>query len=196
MIPTASGIRTFEQSKTGQYICSIDFSGTLLIHSLSYTSSMENNSLQLTSHEQEKRAGSVVSRKNVRTELQGCKVSWFPCETKQLVVLPSSTGNLLVYSKEGSEWIETNIVPDGLDLNLSHNEADLCMVAFSPNGRYLASVDINGTLLIWEVDTENISNSAAIRRIDTISSVENEPLCDIVWGVRTTDNYLLVLGQE
>ena len=64
---------------------------------------------------------------------------------------------------------------------ISHGSNQLALAQFSPNGEHIVTSDVTGVVLVWDSHT-----------LDPISKhVTNVALCDIVWGPKDGDNYLL-----
>ena len=73
------------------------------------------------------------------------------------------------------------------------------MIQFSPNGKYLVSVDDERRVIVWKVNDNKIENSEIIRHyLIKIESDSNskELLVDIQWGYEVNDNCLLLLSNE
>ncbi len=108
----------------------------------------------------------------------GCKLSWF----KHKVVVPSKDGTALLISLENNEWVEKTLVADPTQ-ELSHGSNQLALAQFSPNGSHIVTSDVNGVVLVWD--------SRTLDPISKYVTASNVALCDIAWGPKEGDNYLL-----
>ena len=108
----------------------------------------------------------------------GCKLSWY----KHKVVVPSKDGTALLISLENNEWVEKTLVADPTQ-ELSHGSNQLALAQFSPNGSHIVTSDVSGVVLVWD--------SRTLDPISKYVTASNTALCDIAWGPKEGDNYLL-----
>lgn len=194
-ISTASlGVRTFGLSADSEHIAIADVDGSVCVHSL--TSSMDvDGTHRMAKRDLETYNTSIITKDATRNPKEtGCKISWFPLVSeKRMLAVPSTKGSVVILSPaaksvpEGEErrWEESFLIAS--TEGLTHGNSDLNMVEFSLNGQYLATADMQGTILVWAFDAKKPSNSHPVRKFSTSGTA----LHDLVWGRLATDNYLI-----
>jgi chromosome transmission fidelity protein 4 len=188
------GVRTFALGNQSERIAIVTMSGHITIYDLvvergSIGKTYVGSNLLCTKND-------LISKKLCRGDAStGCAISWNN-HGNQLAI-PSSNGTVYVlYNKNSNgssmEWEEAPLVSSSEEqtsvANLSHNGLDVAMTVFSPNGKYIASVDIEGNILIWDIDDDNVSHSNVIRKVKNADKI---PLLDMQWGQITGDNYII-----
>jgi hypothetical protein len=181
------GVRTFAISPDNNYICIIDLSGNVLIYLLKY----EDGSFgkQFIACNMEYRLQDILESK-ISNDIDniGYKISWDTDMSKPTIFVGSKSGGASMFTRNGSdsndvEWKENYFT--GVD-DISHNSEQVNLIQFSPNGKFLATTDVVGGIVIWSV---NNGNHNAITKFNT---APKSPLKDIAWGPNEGDNYLLV----
>jgi hypothetical protein len=193
-----NGVRSFALSQDDAFISSMDITGTILIHSLkSEVTVLDGRAF--TSNDLDYHASKIGSISVLRNLPEvGYKLSWFPHKDIYSVVVPAEKGATMIFSRKGgvsrsgdldAGWKESALVGDDSD-----SAADMNLSVFSPNGRYLATANTNGTILLWAVD--DVSSGVSELSSDMFNVVQRlecyDTLYDIAWGPRDGDNYLMV----
>ncbi len=145
------------------------------------------------SHTTEKSFSGIVE-KNVamRTDDEvdmGCKVSWNKSIDTRILAIPSGNGScmLCVKGDAESDWTEVNLCSGD---PLSHGDSNLNLAVFSPDGKHLATADVSGKVVLWEMNMKDLKNSNAVRVYTPDSDAK--PLLDMAWGQEDGDNYLVI----
>jgi chromosome transmission fidelity protein 4 len=179
------GVRMFRQSADGSKLAVLDENGAVTIYGL-VVSSGAGGVRSFGGSDSLTTISDVVSKDAVRAYTKnGSSVSWHPTAAK--LAVPSVDGSLMVFSQnsmssDGTEWDEELFVMSDDDEN--RHSAAAIMVQWSPNGKFLASADMDGTVLVWDTaEKEAIAKHMC-----------GEALCDMAWGQEESDNYLLVVS--
>ena len=201
-----AGARTFAVTADSTFICIADDSSAILIYSLKSSESALGRIF--TSSNLESRVVGITSTTQVRNFLEvGFKLSWLPHERILAVAVPSSSGVTTVFCRKGGKeeqfkgtfpiWEEIFITTSSSS-RLTHGGEDINISVFSPNGRYLATADCKGVVLIWDVlnlgSQETSLTSDSFSPINIFSTSPAGALYDIVWGQREGDNYLMLVS--
>lgn len=122
-----------------------------------------------------------------------CCVSFSQQDGMIRLAVPSRSGSLNFISKasESTHWVD-NIAAVSVG-TIKHNEVDVCLVRFSPNGEYLLSADVSGRVVLWDSSDKDL---VALRMWG--NSVEMKlVLLDMQWGTKAdSDNCALVLTDS
>lgn len=201
-----AGARTFAVTADSTFICIADDSSAILIYSLKSSESALGRIF--TSSNLESRVVGITSTTQVRNFFEvGFKLSWLPHESILAVAVPSPSGVTTVFCRTGGKeeqfkgtfpiWEEIFITTSSSS-RLTHGGEDINIAVFSPNGRYLATADCKGVVLIWDVlnlgSQETSLTSDSFSPINIFSTSPAGPLYDIVWGQREGDNYLMLVS--
>lgn len=189
----SKGVRTFALNRNNALLCIVDLDGLVTIQLLATSTGVHGRAYS--SSDAVKRVPGLVPRNLVRDDGNKVQVSWSP--HGHLVAVPGGKCiHFLVAAgpespAEGS-WIDTFLTADpGLDE--SHDaDADISMVAFSPDGDYLASADRSGAVVLWKMEKE-LENSKPVRKFRCTPSA---PLRGLGWGLNEGDNYLAVMTHN
>lgn len=185
-----SGIRTFALTKSNDRIAIVNMSGQIIIYDLV----AEKGSIGKTF------VGSnlignikdLIPKRTCRHDKAiGCVISWNP--TGSQLAIPSDEGCSYILQRNDNNslnWTEHALVTSSNSPS-THHTRDVAMSAFSPNGKYMATVDIEGDTLIWDILPNEISSSVPIRSIPCIMPTPTA-LLDVQWGYDKEDNYLLL----
>lgn len=188
------GVRTFALSADSKHIAIADVDGSVCVHSLDASTSVDGTH-HMAKRDLETFNSSIITKDATRSPKDtGCKISWYPLPFDQLLLaVPSTKGSVVVLSPaavtmdgEERKWEESFLIAP-TDGPLSHGSNDLNMVEFSPNGLFLATADMQGTVLVWAFDAKKPTNSLPLRKF----SSNDTALTDLVWGRTATDNYLI-----
>ena len=181
------GVRMFRQSSDGSKIAVLDENGAVSIYELQISTGV-GNVRSFTGKDSLTTITDVVSKEAARAYKRiGCSVSWHPSESR--LAVPSKDGSLMIFSQnalsaDGTDWDEDLLVMSDED-DKRHGCAAV-MVAWSPNGKFIASADVTGTVLIWDVNEKEAIAKHSCGAV----------LCDLAWGENASDNYLLVLAAD
>lgn len=117
----------------------------------------------------------------------GFTMSWHPSEL--CLAVPADKGSICLFRKRitGGKWEEEPLVFASEGSDLQHTDI-INIVRFSPNGKYLASADIAGTVLIWDMVEKN-----PISKLICAGISGSTPLFDLQWGQSAEDNYIIVV---
>jgi len=185
------GVRTFSLSPDSKHIAIVDIDGGVSVSALGFSRSVDGTS-SLGQQDMVSYMTGLVSKTATRNANDsGCKLAWYPSAEKVLLAVPSLNGSVVILvpgqkNDEERQWDEAFLIATGHAFN--HGDIDLCMAEFSPNGRYLATADLAGTVLVWAFNAKNPAKSEPLYKLNS------EPLLslrDIVWGRRAQDNYLI-----
>jgi hypothetical protein len=186
------GVRDFALTADSKHIAVVDVDGSVCVHSLSYSTEMGGAS-HISQKTMETFNTNIVAKTVTRASGEmGCKVSWYPMPAEKLLLaVPSTKGSVVLLTPSSaanasgeSRWGEAFLIGNE---TASHGSHDINLAVFSPNGRYLATADVTGTVVIWAFDTTRPAQSAPIHTLTAIRS----PLQDLVWGRNAADNYLI-----
>ena len=199
-----AGVRTFAVTADSAFACIADDSSAILIYSLKSSESALGKTF--TSSNLESRVVGITSTPLVRNFFEvGFKLSWLPHKNILAVAVPSPNGITTVFcrkggieeqSKESFPIWEEIFITTSTSSKLTHGEEHINIAVFSPNGRYLATADCKGVILIWDVlnlGSQEISlTSESFSPISIFSSSPVGPLYDVAWGQRDGDNYIML----
>ena len=125
----------------------------------------------------------------------GFKLSWSPV-SDGLLAIPTKTGVILLSKNNDlhSTWSEKFLIGSG-DLTHGHNSVNIAQ--FSPDGKYLASADTRGVVIIWVIEDMEKECPASPVRLLTVrgDKGKDEPLFDLVWGPKEGDDYLIAVTK-
>ena len=195
------GVRTFAVTDDSGYICIADDSASVLIYALnSLDGAMGKRFL---GSDLEAQVKDITSVSLVRDCFKlGFKISWLPHRSITAVAIPSAEGVTTIFCRSGGRGVQDRApvweeiyLTTSTSATLTHGTADINIASFSPNGRYLATADTFGIILIWEVITnvgDNSISSEAFTVISMINTAPTGPLFDLVWGPIEGDNYLML----
>eukprot|EP01034_Spumella_vulgaris_P027034 gene27034-33694_t len=133
---------------------------------------------------------SLVSRSILDDISTGVKLAFHPSADRVLLAVPMRGSVSFFLGKEN--WDEKILVSDPNGKH-THGDRELNLVAFSVDGKYLASADTSGYVLVWQLDLKDLTKSVPIQHIQ---SNEKGPLLDLHWGQEEGDNYLLLLTND
>jgi WD40 repeat protein len=203
-------VKVFSLSPCGDYLALVNGKGDLLIYRLVSDKGplgRAYNGSNLVFHQ------NVLSKSESRNFVEGYRLSWRPSpssapSSSPQLCIPQHDGFPLIFSRQangddsassslnniGKETWTSDLIltSDAYETTLSHCRQAVNLVAFSPNGKYLASADSTGKILIWDIPTRDAI--MAYQCQDTAGI--QQTLLDIQWGATPGDNYLIVLGQE
>lgn len=211
-------VKTFALHPTGDYLALINGKGDLLIYRLVSEKGplgkhYIGSNLVLNQN--------VLSKLSSRNFEEGYRISWrntkdvqttstsgssSSSDTLQLCI-PQHDGFPMIFTRqsplvtnemEGSSstrneiWDDNTILTsDAYEQTLSHCRESVNLVSFSPNGKYLASADCTGKILIWDIPTKDAITSYQCHDLAEVP----QQLLDLQWGACEGDNYLIVLSQ-
>jgi WD40 repeat protein len=210
-------VKAFALSPCGDYLAILNGKGDLLIYRLVSDKGplgRAYNGSNLVFHQ------NVLSKAQSRNFLEGYRLSWRPSASSASppqLCIPQHDGFPLVFSRQPTAdqhdptssasssssstttinsketWTSDLILTsDAYETTLSHCRHAVNLVAFSPNGKYLASADSTSKILIWDLPTRDAI--MAYQCQDT-AGIQQE-LLDLQWGPCEGDNYLIVLSRE
>lgn len=190
-IPTGGlGVRSFALSADSKHLAVVDIDGSICVHSIAYSSELDGTT-HTGAKTMETFTTNVVSKTVARaTHEMGCKVSWYPLPAEKLLLaVPSTNGSVVLLTPPKAttaerRWDEAFLIAADPPNHRSH---DVNIAEFSPNGRYLATADVSGCILVWAFDAAQPTQSAPVHSLTSVTS----PLHDLVWGRNATDNYLI-----
>jgi len=137
----------------------------------------------------------------------GCKISWAPgscsytshgvapsvsVEVKNVLAVPGKRGSCVLVLEKPDYWSDVNLVPEDAEGDLSHGENDLNLAVFNPQGTHLATADVLGGVLVWEMNASNIQQSKPVKKFAGVGAA----LYDLAWGRCDGDNYLLASTRK
>ncbi len=177
------GVSTFALSNDDSHICFVDVAGKVFINRFSENGFGVNDQVYT--------ASGMISQKAVRS--RKCKLSWNDASTDKMVAVPSTKGMCVVlYQAEGDKWELKNVFEPSEAPN-SHAEKDLQMTCFSPDGKCLATVDVEGNIVVWVVKTiDSKPDAIAVGKYTPTTATK---LLDVVWDGQD-DGYHLVAASE
>lgn len=195
-----NGVKTFELSPRSDLLGFIDENASFFLVSL--LSIKGPSGKQYIGSNEVSRVGGATKPELVRNIKSGFKLSWHP--TIPIIAIPSISGSIILLWAEDEQiglypsyeyldeqkqtsWKELMLVTSP-NTDLSHGSNHINLVEFSPNGRYMVSVDITGTTLVWELKLKDISSSMPIAKV---SNTSKSSLYDIAWGRDIQSNYLI-----
>ena len=200
------GVRTFAVTDDSRFICIVDDSASVLIYSLSSSDTAMGKSFL--GSDLETLVKDITSVSLVRDCFKiGFKVSWLPHNSITAVAVPSTTGMTTIFSRKCGRGASVDSIPVWEEIflttssaaALTHGTVNINIATFSPNGRYLATADSVGIVLIWEVllqSGDTFLTSEAFTVISMINSSPKGPLFDLVWGLKEADNYLMLVSPS
>ena len=162
-----TGVRTFALSECDSLVAVADLRGKVCISRLAVLAEASGDKSYPSSNVEASFSGLVQAAVAMRAgeeQEMGCKLSWAP--GGQMLAVPSSTGTCVLCVNSGggsSSWEELNLCAGDASGELSHGEADLNLAAFSADGLHLATADVTGKVLVWELNAANPKNSKAVR---------------------------------
>ena len=185
----SQGVRHFALSPNEKRLAYINENGGIAIYGIEKKGPEEN----LSSTVMESYSTGYTTKDMIRSMNEfGYKLTWYNPST---LMIPSTKGNIVALTPSedvsAKAWSESYLHGDSFS-GLKHT-ADVNIITFSPNRQFLASADIDGNILIWKVNSDDISESTAIRKISIEGGV---PLIDLVWGQKAVDNYLLIVSSD
>lgn len=183
----SSGVRALSLSQDGESLAVIDVNGALALHAMS--------SVSMQTLRRELFQGALISKNLARdTTQKGCKMAWLQSTSRKHLFVPATKGAIAVFTQghNSQSWQEEALLHDPSS-SLSHGQRDVHLVVLSPNGKFLASVDVSGHVVVWKIDRANPHKSVPIKALDTFQDA-TAPLLDLQWGLLPEDNYLLGLG--
>lgn len=202
-------MKTFAISPESAYISYIDANASLhIVH-------LETNAMQVPGESAHYSSTSfnhvtgVANKHSCRSASANVSLSWHP--DYPILAAPLGRGAVGIFAHPSldisrglqsaakgysqaapAEFKEHYLVGDE-DSGSSHGSVELNLVAFSPNGRYLASADIAGVVVLWDL---NISANS----IDAVQPLRKfqfgMSLFDLAWCQRVEDNYLIVSSVD
>lgn len=179
-----AGVRSFAVNPSGEYIGVLDEGRGLSIVAVpSDTGALGKKYL---ASNQEHRCSNLVPADIARKyDKFGFAMSWNP--TELCLAVPADKQSISIFRQQGKRWEEEPLVcaSEGSDL---HHLDVINIVRFSPNGRYLASADIVGNILVWDMNEKS-----PISKISVSSHGGPTPLFDLQWGTQSDDNYIIVV---
>ena len=202
----SAGVRTFAISDDSKLVCVADDSSAVLIYSL--TTSQSPSGKTFSSCNLESKVKGITSTSVVRDFFSlGFKLSWLPHKSILAVAVPSSNGVTTIFYRKGGKslhgsegtavWEEIFLTTSSAS-NLTHGNKDMNIASFSPNGRFLATADQSGDILLWEISdldsTKDSIKSDSFTPFKKFSSYPTGSLFDIVWGQKDGDNYIMLLS--
>ena len=128
----------------------------------------------------------------------GFSLSFTRFQDKLLLAVPQIDGSPMVLqrhiehtdssNKQVKEtWTEIGpLATDEYETVLTHSGRHVNIVAFSPNGQYLASADVTGRVLLWDMSRQDV--------VCAVSA--GVALVAVKWGVLDGDNYLMLLSRN
>mmetsp|Transcript_1873 Transcript_1873/g.2977 ORF Transcript_1873/g.2977 Transcript_1873/m.2977 type:complete len:1036 (-) Transcript_1873:74-3181(-) len=193
------GVRGFTVDENGEYIAIVNLKGDLIV----YRMVTEKGPLA-----KQYVGSNVVCLKSgvlptvvCRDEKEGFRLSFSNLRGSLQLAVPQC-GNPMVLTRsytKGPDGVPTEVWNDDqplvsipLDPIQSHGDAYAHLVAFSPNGRYLASCDTNGRVVVWDMLSREVMRAL---QCDSISG-DSDRLMDVCWGPVTGDNYLMLLSSK
>ena len=199
------GVRTFAVTDDSGYICIADDSASVLIYALNSLDGAIGK--RFLGSDMEIAAKDITSVSLVRDCFKiGFKISWLPHKSIVAVAVPSAEGVTTIFCRNGGGGVQDGTpiweeiyLATSTSATSTHGTADINIASFSPNGRYLATADTSGIVLIWEVITsigDNSISSEAFTVISMINTAPKGPLFDLVWGPLEGDNYLLLASPR
>jgi WD40 repeat protein len=219
-----TGVTTFAVNDDSSLVCIVDDSSTVLLYSLTTNSNaifvgnkLLSDKKTFVGNKLENVAKEITSKASVRAGLEfnsfnitGFKVSWLPHKELLAVAVPSTKGRIILFNRKGGKnklskyedtpiWEEIHIVTSETS-QLTHGTEDINLAVFSPNGRYLATADNAGIVLIWEISSQDLLNmilmSGSFVPINMLNTLPIGPLFDLVWGQKDGDNYLMLASAS
>lgn len=173
------GVRTFALSSCGNFLALVNDNAELMVHKLHRGLSAS----RYDAYDNVFRDSGIVQKQIVLDHVRvGCQLSWHP--TQPLLAVPSSQGSIsLVKSADsgGTSWTDTSLV--GLP-PLCPGDQPLNLVAFSPCGRFIASADLIGRIVLWDVALKD--------PIHAVTALPSGPLVSVCWGGVDGDSVLVV----
>jgi uncharacterized membrane protein YgcG len=204
-------VKTFALHPTGDYLALINGKGDLLIYRLvSEKGPLGKHYI----------GSNLVLNQNVSSKLssrdfeEGFRISWRNSSGNSPLQLciPQHDGFPMIFTRHSpasaansndneadsssstrnETWDDNTILTsDAYEQTLSHCREYVNLVCFSPNGKYLASADRTGKVLIWDIPTKDAITSYQCHDLAEIP----QQLLDLQWGSCDGDNYLIVLSQ-
>ncbi len=187
------GIRTFSLSPDSKHVAVVDIDGAVCVTSLTYSQSVDGTH-SISRKDMATYNTGLISKTATRTATEsGCKVAWYPHAEHVLLAVPSMKGSVVVLTPnprntEERKWSEDFLLATG-DVP-SHGKNDLSIAEFSPNGRYLVTADLAGTILVWSFDVKKVSSALPLYKLNSEPLL---PLRDVVWGRLANDNYIVAV---
>ena len=190
------GIRTFALCPKIKYVGLVDHDGAVYVHFLN-TRSNHLQEVKVDSHDCVCTKFRMVETSMARDyDSHGFKLSWSP-ESDGLLAIPTNNCIILLHKNNdmNSTWEEKLLVGSG---DRTHGNHPVNIVQFSPDGKYLASADLQGFVIIWQIESlESECPGVALRMISLGSeNGKSEAVQDLVWGSSSTDNYLFVVTKS
>ena len=167
------------------YIAMVSISGELIIYHMNIETGPTGQSY--TNATKQHSSLSIVNREYCIPEKKiNCGISWKPdsnsdSNTMLQLALPANTN---------SKWIEEMVVTT--NTTLGHGSIDLTMVSYSPNGRYLLTSDIAGSVVCWKCS--DVAMDYEVLRKWTTAPVNTKQLDDVQWGLDAGSNYMVLLA--
>ena len=138
---------------------------------------------------QEHKCGNLVHADVARSyDKFGYAMSWHPGSL--CLAVPADNCSIALLSKADAtltRWAEEPLVFASLNNDMQHTGA-INIVRFSPNGRYLASADTAGVVLIWDMVDKNPISKVSFGDIGSAAA-----LFDLRWGEGPNANYLMAV---
>jgi hypothetical protein len=183
-----NGVRSFAVNSTGDYMGILDEGRGLSIVRLQNETGVLGKKYY--GSNQEHKSNNLVHADTARKyEKFGFGLSWHPNDL--CLAVPGDKQSISLFVKAagtGSHWEEEPLVFANLGNSLQHTDV-INLVRFSPNGRYLASADISGTVLVWDMVEKN-----PISKLSFTDRGAPAPLYDLQWGSAENDNYLMAVS--
>jgi hypothetical protein len=183
-------VRGFCLNKKGDYLAMANGAGDVHIYKLK----SDNGPLgrQYTGSNSVCIKSGVLSKDVCRDFSNGFALSMTEYNGDLLLAIPQADGSPMVLKRQmendSEEWAELDpLATDQLDTVVTHGGKQVNLVAFSPNGRYLASADITGRILIWNMKTHD-----AMLALNCSSG----ELVAMKWGVQDGDNFIMVTSKN
>ena len=189
-----TGVRTFALSPCDSVLAVADLRGKVVIARLTVLNAGSEKSY-LSSNVEASFSGLVqqaVAMRAGEEQDMGCKLAWSPnTSAGHLLAVPSSMGACVLCVNSGSSWEELNLCAGDASAEISHGDAGLNLAAFSADGKHLATADVTGKVVVWEINAVNPKSSKAVRCYMPAEGAA-APLLDVAWGQSSGDNYLLL----
>lgn len=168
------GVATFSVKEDD--IAIVDHDGSLYIHHLT----RDSDTGSYIKHDVLNKKFRILNHNSVRDSK--FKISWSPNST-MLAVPTKEVVSFILPSENDTAWKEIMLTADA--------PHDFRLVAFSPNGQYLAGADINGKILVWEINVDKLGDSKCLCTFSCAG-----PLVDLAWGRELGDNYIMVITSS
>lgn len=184
-----SGVRTFTVDESGTYVAIVTLDGSVMIHKLIFDQGTVRR--QYSGYNMVLVRNREISKSLCRKTEIGFRIAFRPVspthpEASHLALGHQEGSPMLltrcINSTSGKEeWREKHHLVTADDSDVTHNQADVHLVAFSPNGHYLVTADVKNALLVWKLQNLDAGSDAQVDAIKRVALENASSLVDLAW---------------